>query len=98
MNVSGMGVVTARGRGLAALEGALESGWVAPAGVEVKGLPSGRLPVYAVPAEALNDKTVLAKARRADRFTRMSVLAAGRHRGHGPGPARHHVRLPRRPA
>jgi 3-oxoacyl-[acyl-carrier-protein] synthase II len=76
MNIAGMGMVSARGRGMAALEQALEQGWVPPLEVEVKGLPSGRLPVYAVPAEAMSDKTVLAKARRADRFTRMAVLAA----------------------
>jgi 3-oxoacyl-[acyl-carrier-protein] synthase II len=61
---------------MAALEQALEQGWVPPVEVEVKGLPSGRLSVYAVPAETMSDKTVLAKARRADRFTRMAVLAA----------------------
>lgn len=76
MNIAGMGVIGAPGRGIAALEQALERGWVPPIEVEVKGLPSGRLPVYAVTPEMLADKTVLAKARRADRFTRMSVLAA----------------------
>jgi 3-oxoacyl-[acyl-carrier-protein] synthase II len=75
MNIAGIGVVTTRGRGLAALGQALETGWMPPAEIEVRGL-TARLPVYAVPPEALNDKTVLAKARRADRFTRMSVLAA----------------------
>jgi 3-oxoacyl-[acyl-carrier-protein] synthase II len=58
---------------MAALEQALEQGWVPP--VEA-GAGSGRLPVYAVTPETLTDKTVLAKARRADRFARMSVLAA----------------------
>jgi 3-oxoacyl-[acyl-carrier-protein] synthase II len=76
MNIAGMGLVSARGRGVAALEQALEQGWVPPGDVEVKGLASGRLPVYAVSAETLSDKVVLAKARRADRFTRMAVLAA----------------------
>ncbi len=76
MNVAGMGLVHTRGRGIAALEQALEQGWVAPATVEVRGVDPGTLPVYPVSAETLTDKTVLAKARRADRFTRMSVLAA----------------------
>ena len=76
MNIAGIGMVSARGRGIAALEHALEQGWIPPVEVDVKGLPSGRLPVYAVPQEILADKTVLAKARRADRFTRMAVLAA----------------------
>ena len=76
MNIAGIGLVSTRGRGIAALEQALEQGWVPPTEVEVRGLATGRLPVYAVPAEAMSDKTVLAKARRADRFTRMAVLAA----------------------
>jgi 3-oxoacyl-[acyl-carrier-protein] synthase II len=76
MIIAGMGLVSARGRGVAALEQALEQGWVPPGEVEVKGLASGSLPVYAIPAESLSDKVVLAKARRADRFTRMAVLAA----------------------
>lgn len=76
MNIAGMGLVTARGRGIPALEKALEQGWVPPVEVEVKGAPSCRLPVYAVAPETLVDKTVLVKARRADRFTRMAVLAA----------------------
>jgi len=76
MNIAGLGLIGAPGRGLAALELALERGWVPPVEVEVKGSPSGRLPVYAVTPETLTDKSVLAKARRADRFTRMSVLAA----------------------
>ena len=76
MNIAGMGLVSARGRGVASLEQALEQGWVSPVDVEVKGPISGRLPVYAISAETLSDKVVLAKARRADRFTRMAVLAA----------------------
>ncbi len=73
MNIAGMGVVFTRGRGAAALEQALEQGWVAPGTVAV---PAGSAPAYVVAPETLADKTVLAKARRADRFTRMAVLAA----------------------
>jgi 3-oxoacyl-[acyl-carrier-protein] synthase II len=73
MNIAGIGIVCARGRGMASLEQALEQGWVPP--VEA-GAGSGHLPVYAVTPETLTDKAVLAKARRADRFARMSVLAA----------------------
>jgi 3-oxoacyl-[acyl-carrier-protein] synthase II len=36
----------------------------------------GTLPVYAVPADALADRSVLSRARRADRFSRMAILAA----------------------
>jgi 3-oxoacyl-(acyl-carrier-protein) synthase len=76
MNIAGMGIVCSRGRGVSALETCLEQGWVQPTRVDVRGLHAGPLPVYAVSAETLNDKVVLSKARRADRFTRMSVLAA----------------------
>jgi len=75
VNIAGMGIVFSRGRGIASLEQALQEGWVPPSEVEVRGLDS-RLPVYPVSAETLTDKAVLAKARRADRFVRMSVLAA----------------------
>lgn len=76
MNIAGMGVVCTRGRGVAALERALEEGWVPPAEMEARGAPEGRARVYAVAAEAMADRALLAKARRADRFTRLSVLAA----------------------
>ena len=76
MNIAGMGIVFARGRGVAALETSLEKGWQPPTEVEVKGAEPKRLPVYAVAAETLADKAVLTKARRADRFTRMAILAA----------------------
>ncbi len=76
MNIAGMGIVCSRGRGVSALETCLEQGWVQPTSVDVRGSHAGPLPVYAVSAETLNDKVVLSKARRADRFTRMSVLAA----------------------
>jgi 3-oxoacyl-[acyl-carrier-protein] synthase II len=76
MNIAGIGVVGTMGRGVASLEAALNRGWTAPGLVDIRGSAGDRLPVYAVPPDVLSDKTVLAKARRADRFTRMSVLAA----------------------
>jgi 3-oxoacyl-[acyl-carrier-protein] synthase II len=69
MNLLGIGVLFARGRGIAAFDRALREGWVPPETREGQ-------PAYAVPAEALSDKTVLAKLRRADRFSQMAVLAA----------------------
>ncbi|MEI6563681.1 MAG: beta-ketoacyl synthase N-terminal-like domain-containing protein [bacterium] len=76
MNIAGIGIVSARGRGVAALEHALEQGWVPPVEVEARGVACGKVSVYPVTADTLGDKVVLAKARRADRFIRMSVLAA----------------------
>lgn len=75
MNIAGIGIVFSRGRGSAALEQALHQGYVPPSLVEVRGL-AAPLPVYDVADELLADKTVLAKARRADRLVRMAVLAA----------------------
>lgn len=67
MNLLGIGAVFARGRGVAALRTALLEGWRVPAAP----------PEHTVPAEALADRTVLgATLRRADRFSRMAVLAA----------------------
>lgn len=71
-----MGLVVPRGRGVDALGRALEEGWRAPASVEAQGLPGGQTPVYRVPAEAMVDPRALRAARRADRLTRMAVLAA----------------------
>lgn len=76
MNIAGIGVVSARGRGIPALEQALAQGWLPPVEVEARGVPAGKMLAYPVATETLGDKVVLAKARRADRFIRMSVLAA----------------------
>lgn len=76
MNIAGIGIVFSRGRGVPALEQALLLGWVPPSVVGLRGETAPSLPVYTVSAELLADKTVLSKARRADRFARMAVLAA----------------------
>lgn len=65
MNIEGMGIVFNRGRGVPALERALEEGWRPPSGG-----------FYTVGPETFSDKLLTAKARRADRFTRMALLAA----------------------
>jgi len=67
MNLLGIGTVFGRGRNVNALRAALRDGWRAPAS----------LPTHTVPEEALADRTVLGGAlRRADRFSRLAVLAA----------------------
>ncbi len=76
MNIVGMGAVFARGRGIGALERALERGWVAPARKQAEFSPKLQVPVYAVDAETLRDRTILRNTRRADRFSKMAVLAA----------------------
>jgi len=69
VNIHGIGVVFARGRGVPALERALAEGWQPPAA----GAP--RLS-YAVPPEALADRAAAPGLRRADRFSRLATLAA----------------------
>ncbi len=76
MNISGLGVVFARGRGIGRLEEALQEGWLAPSRKALPSSPGETIPVYAVEEKTLADKAVLKKMRRADRFTKMAVLAA----------------------
>jgi 3-oxoacyl-[acyl-carrier-protein] synthase II len=76
LSVHGIGLIFARGRGIASLETALRAGWTPPSSLESPRSPTP-IPVYTVPAEALDDRTALRTARRADRLTRMAVLAAG---------------------
>ena len=76
MNIAGIGVVFARGRGIGVLEEALNQGWNPPAQKEVSPASGTRIPVYAVAQETLTDRTTLKNMRRADRFSKMAVLAA----------------------
>jgi len=64
-------LVCARGRGKAAVS----KDWKAPEFVEVP-FQEEPFPVYAVAAETLKDRAVLGGMRRADRFSKMAVLAA----------------------
>jgi 3-oxoacyl-[acyl-carrier-protein] synthase II len=65
MNISGVGIVFNRGRGIVCLENALKEGWVAAPDL-----------VYAVKPEFLSDRLVLKDSRRADKFSKMAILAA----------------------
>jgi 3-oxoacyl-[acyl-carrier-protein] synthase II len=69
MRLTGMGLVCARGRGIAALEQALRDGW-APPSVG----PAG--PLYAVDDASVAEQTIGRKLRRADRLARMAAVAA----------------------
>lgn len=72
MNVAGLGIVFPGGAGIPSLRVALD------AGVPLRGQTQGKefAAVLAVPAAAFAGKPVLAPARRADRFCKMSLLAA----------------------
>ena len=76
MNVAGIGLVFAGGRGVGSLEEALRRGWSPPSRGEVPRPAGGVVPVYAVEEKTVKDKTVLRNMRRADRFSKMAVLAA----------------------
>ena len=76
MNVTGAGAVFARGRGIGSLEDALREGWTAPSRKPVASSPGEMIPVYSVEEKTIIDKAVLKKMRRADRFSKMAVLAA----------------------
>ena len=72
MTITGMGVVFAGGAGVPALREALLAGKP----LEPKMLEKEGVPVLAVPPSALAGNPVLAPARRADRFCKMTLLAA----------------------
>jgi len=76
MNLAGIGVVFARGRGIEALEQALREGWSPPSRREVTSSSGKTMPVYSVEENTIKDRAVLQKMRRADRFSKMAVLAA----------------------
>jgi 3-oxoacyl-[acyl-carrier-protein] synthase II len=76
VRVIGVGALFARGRGVGCLEEALREGWVAPSRRPLVS-PAGRtIPIYVVEEKTIVDKAVLKKMRRADRFSKMAVLAA----------------------
>jgi 3-oxoacyl-[acyl-carrier-protein] synthase II len=76
VNVAGIGVVFARGRGIAALEKALLDGWQQPSVRDSSPVAGGKRPVYQVNVASMQDKTLLKKIRRADKLSKMAVLAA----------------------
>ena len=65
MNVAGIGIVFSGGRGINCYDDALKHGWIKPE-------DSG----YRVKEESIIDKKALGGIRRADRFSKMAVLAA----------------------
>lgn len=65
MQIQGIGIVFARGRGIAALERALEEGWTAPDSA-----------AYRVDLSGPGNHALFRTIRRADRFIRLAVLAA----------------------
>ncbi|MBU0478629.1 beta-ketoacyl synthase chain length factor [bacterium] len=65
MNIFGIGVVFSGGRGINRYDDALRHGWIKPEDS-----------CYHVKEESITDKRILGGIRRADRFSKMAVLAA----------------------
>lgn len=76
MNINGIGIVFNRGRGIECLENALNQGWQKPTEIEVSHSKDKKSFVYQVDSEIISDKTLLKKMRRADKLSKMAVLAA----------------------
>jgi 3-oxoacyl-[acyl-carrier-protein] synthase II len=76
MNIAGIGIVSTRGRGIDSLDIALRQGWVAPSQIKSRNDQNAFYPAYRVGKETINDINLLRKIRRADRFSKMAVLAA----------------------
>ena len=76
MNIAGIGIVSTRGRGIDSLDTALREGWVAPSQIKTCNDQNAFYPAYRVGKETINDINLSKKIRRADRFSKMAVLAA----------------------
>ncbi|MBI5875429.1 MAG: beta-ketoacyl synthase chain length factor, partial [Deltaproteobacteria bacterium] len=76
MNINGIGIIFNRGMGIDCYENALKQGWQMPASVESLRRKDKKSFVYQVDLETIPDRTLLKKMRRADKFSKMAVLAA----------------------
>jgi 3-oxoacyl-[acyl-carrier-protein] synthase II len=76
INILGIGILFSRGIGVAALDHALRTGWRAPSGIDVPRASGIKRHAYQVNLDAVPDRTLLKKIRRADKLSKMSVLAA----------------------
>lgn len=76
MNILGIGAVFSGGIGVEALENALRDGWRPPSRVEAPRAEQGGRFAYPVNLDAAPDRTLLKKIRRADKLSKMCVLAA----------------------
>lgn len=76
MNIAGIGIVSTRGRGIKSLDIALREGWTSPQLIESDNDQNIFYPIYSVEKKTINDINLLKKIRRADRFSKMAVMAA----------------------
>jgi 3-oxoacyl-[acyl-carrier-protein] synthase II len=76
MNILGTGIIFSRGMGVSTLESTLHNGWQKPSEIDVPRSKIGKRQVYQVDLDSVPDRTLLKKIRRADKLSKMSVLAA----------------------
>lgn len=76
MNILGIGILFSQGMGMLSLEKALQSGWQKPDEVSDTRHPGQKRIAYQVNFESVPDKTLLKKIRRADKLSKMAVIAA----------------------
>jgi 3-oxoacyl-[acyl-carrier-protein] synthase II len=76
MNILGIGILFSQGMGMASLEKALQNGWQKPDEVSDTRHPNQKRSAYQVNFEAVPNKTLLKKIRRADKLSKMSLIAA----------------------
>jgi 3-oxoacyl-[acyl-carrier-protein] synthase II len=75
MNLLGIGIIFSGGRGIGRYEDTLKQGWQRPGECDIPRIQK-RLPVFAVNDGDIADKVLLKKMRRADKFSKMAVVAA----------------------
>jgi len=76
MNISGIGIIFNRGRGIKNFDGALHQGWEPPSFIAIPSCANKTFPLYPVETQALNDGILSGKTRRADKLSKMAILAA----------------------
>jgi 3-oxoacyl-[acyl-carrier-protein] synthase II len=76
MNILGTGIIFSQGMGVDTLERALCNGWQKPSEIDVPRTEGGKRLAYQVDLDAVRDRTLLKKLRRADKLSKMAVLAA----------------------
>jgi len=76
MNILGIGTIFSLGCGIDALESALGSGPLKPAEVDARYGADGKRKAFIVDFDTVADKGMLKKIRRADKLSKMSVVAA----------------------
>lgn len=76
MNILGIGTIFSQGYGIDALESALIGGPIMPAEVDALYGADGKRKAFIVDFDSVPDKGMLKKIRRADKLSKMSVVAA----------------------